>query len=268
MAMQRRTVLAGAAALPLAGCVVPSRAPPAATPEAPYPRATQHPAWHLVGDSTMANKPLEPPNPERGWGQALRERLHEPARLVNHAANGRSTRRFDDEGRWRHLLGELAPGDVVLIQFGHNDAKADDPARFAAADTDYRHYLQRFVHEVRRHGATPWLATPLARRRFDAQGRLQDTHGDYPRVMREVAAGTDTPLLDLTASSSALLQRLGPDACKALFLWLAPGEWSRHPQGKADNTHFSVAGASTMAGLAVAEMQRLKLPLLDGLERG
>lgn len=261
MALQRRSLLAAALPLPwFSGCATTPGTP---ATQALWPRATLHPALHLVGDSTMADKPLAPPNPERGWGQALRGRLHEPARLLNHAANGRSTRRFDNEGRWRHLLGELAAGDGVLIQFGHNDAKADDPERYAAADTDYRRYLLRFVYEVRERGASPWLATPLARRQFDADGRLQDTHGDYPRVMREVAAATATPLLEMNGASRALLQRLGPEASKALFLWLAPGQWARYPQGKTDNTHFTLAGAEAMAGLAVEEMRRLGLAGLD-----
>ena len=29
------------------------------------------PTLHLIGDSTMADKPKEPANPETGWGQAL-----------------------------------------------------------------------------------------------------------------------------------------------------------------------------------------------------
>ena len=54
---------------------------------------------HLVGDSTMSDKP-NLAYPERGWGQLLPEFLLPQLKVVNHAANGRSTRRFLNEGRW------------------------------------------------------------------------------------------------------------------------------------------------------------------------
>lgn len=222
------------------------------------PRAGVHPALHLVGDSTMADKPLVPPNPERGWGQLLRERLREPARLVNHAVNGRSTQSFREEGRWDHLLRQLAPGDVVLIQFGHNDARRDDPRRFAEADTSYREHLRRYVGELRARGALPLLATPVARRRFDAAGQVQDTHGRYLAVVRELAAELQVPLLDLNAATTRWLQALGPEASRPMFQWLAPGQWLRHPEGRRDDTHYSEAGARAVAALAVAELRRLR----------
>jgi lysophospholipase L1-like esterase len=59
----------------------------------------------MIGDSTMANKPLE--SPECGWGMALGEFLADPAMVQNHAVNGRSTKSFIDEGRWAEVLAEL-----------------------------------------------------------------------------------------------------------------------------------------------------------------
>lgn len=230
----------------------------------PGPLATVHPALHLVGDSTMADKPVSPPNPEHGWGQLLRMLMAEPARLVNHAVNGRSTKSFRDEGRWDRLLEQLRPGDTVLIQFGHNDAKADDPKRFADARHAYRDNLRRFVGELKARGATAVLATPLARREFDAHGRLLDGHGAYPDVVRAVAREEGVPLLDLHRASRALLERAGPEDSKAWFLWTGTGDIERypadrHPDGLRDNTHFSAEGARTMARMAAEGLRALGL---------
>ena len=233
-------------------------AQPAADPS--LPRASARPALHLAGDSTMADKPLDPPNPERGWGQLLRERLREPARLVNHAMNGRSTRSFRDEGRWDHLLSQLAAGDTVLIQFGHNDARLDDPKRFSDEAT-YAENLRRFVREVRERQATPLLATPIVRRKFDARGLLVDTHAGYPDAMRRVAREEGVPLLDLQRASRAYVQRVGDEASRALYQWLPPGAWARFPDGRRDDTHFSEAGARAIAALAEQEMRALGLPI-------
>lgn len=240
-----------------------TRDPPA--PQTLGAIATVHPALHLAGDSTMADKPQQPPHPERGWGQLFREFIREPARIVNHAANGRSTKRFLDEGRWAHLLSQLAPGDFVLLQFGHNDAKQDDPARYAPARGAYQDNLRRFVREVRARGATPWLATPLMRRQFDTGGRLVDSHGDYPAAMRAVAAELQVPLLDLHRSSAALLQGLGDEPSKVLFMWIPPGQYDTLPEGKQDNTHFTERGARAMARLAAEAMQQQGLPVKDWL---
>ncbi len=249
----------------------PSPGAAAAETPAPAPQtlgafATVHPALHLAGDSTMADKPLTPPYPERGWGQLFRGLLKEPQRLLNHAANGRSTKRFIDEGRWDHLLSQLAPGDFVVLQFGHNDARIDDPARYAPARGAYQDNLRRFVREVRARGATPWLATPLMRRQFDAGGRLVDTHGDYPAAMRAVAAELQVPLLDLHAASAALLQGLGPEASKPLFMWIAPGEYAALPESRQDNTHFTERGALAMARLAADAMRQQGLAVKDWLK--
>lgn len=229
------------------------------------PVATVHPALHLVGDSTMADKRTPPSYPERGWGQLFRTLLREPERLVNHAANGRSTKRFVDEGRWAHLLTQLAPGDFVLAQFGHNDQKDDDPLRYAPAATVFKDHLRRFVRDARERGATPWLATPVTRRSFDAGGRLVETLGDYPEAAHEVAREQGVALLDLHERTREWVRALGPEASKAMFMWIAPGTNSHLPQGRQDNTHFVEAGALAVAKLAAALMREQRLPVADWL---
>jgi lysophospholipase L1-like esterase len=244
----------------LAGC----SSAPAGDARFPLRRATVHPALHLVGDSTMADKP-DPPeqHPERGWGQLLRAFMHEPARLVNHAANGRSTRRFVDEGRWAHVLTQLQAGDHVLVQFGHNDQKADDPARFADADTDFKAFLRRFAADVRGRGAVVLLATPVARRRFDRAGRIENTLGRYPQAVREVAAELGTPLIDLQSLTARHLEALGPEASKAEFMWIEPGRWPALPQGRRDDTHYVERGARATAALAARALAE-QVPALRG----
>jgi pectinesterase len=151
------------------------------------PKPERGPSLFLAGDSTMADKP-DLSHPERGWGQLFRELVLPPLRFENRAVNGRSTKSFRDEGRWDAIVKALSPGDWVVIQFGHNDEKAADPARFTATEGGFRANLERFVREARARGGQPVLATPIVRRQFDDHGDFVDSHGDYPRVAREVAA--------------------------------------------------------------------------------
>lgn len=221
---------------------------------------------HLIGDSTMADKPVWPAQPERGWGQLLPLYLKNPDRVINYAQNGRSTKSFINEGRWNKVAAALRPGDWLIIQFGHNDEKKDKPGVYAAADSTYRDNLRKFIREARAKGATPVLATPIARRKFDDAGLLVDTHGDYPPAMRIVAEEEKVPLLEMNKTSSALLQSYGVERSKQLFLWLAPGEYESLPKGREDDTHLSAVGASRMAELAISEILRLDLGLKSWLK--
>ncbi len=216
----------------------------------------------LIGDSTMADKPVIPENPERGWGQLLPLYFHPDVTVDNHAVNGRSSKSFRDEGRWDVVLERLRPGDWVVIQFGHNDEKPD-----AARHTDpfgtYTENLRRYATEARERGAHAILATPVVRRDFDDKGVLQPTHGDYPEAVRKLAKEMDAPLLDMTERSRKLLMRLGNTRSERLFIWTVPSEYSRFPDGNSDNTHFNALGATRMCDLAVAGILE-KIPMLAG----
>ena len=146
------------------------------------------PTIYMIGNSTMANKPYKNGNPEKGWGQVFPLYFNEGIKIENHAVNGRSTKSFIDEGKWNVVLERVKKNDYVIIEFGHNDSKQEDPKRFADANTDYRNNLMKFVNETRSKGGIPILATPIVRRRFDKEGKFYDVHGDYPKVVRDVAA--------------------------------------------------------------------------------
>lgn len=209
---------------------------------------------HLIGDSTMANKPIIPANPERGWGQMLPMYFKETVHVENYAQNGRSSKSFIAEGRWDKVLAALQPGDFVLIQFGHNDEKTNDVKRGTAPFGEYTTNLVRFIRETREHQAIPILATSTARRKFDAAGNLIDTHGDYPKAVRLVAADQHAPLLELCTATEKLLQQLGPDSSKRLFDWIPAGEFAADAKKLEDDTHFNAYGASRVCDLAVAEI--------------
>ena len=225
------------------------------------PRAQPVTVW-LAGDSTMAQKQPDK-RPETGWGEALQPCFDSTeVRVANRAMNGRSTRSFVAEGRWRAIVDSLQPGDYVFVQFGHNDEKVGT-GNYSSPD-DYRANLVRFVDEVRAKGAHPVLFTPVVRRRFDGE-RLVDTHGRYPDAARAAARERDVPLVDMTRASAELVERMGPDSSRALWLHLEPGAHANYPAGVRDDTHFNPRGAQRMAGLAIDAMRALRLDLATRL---
>ncbi len=230
----------------------------------PVPKGTTTampaPRLHLVGDSTMADK-VNLAYPERGWGQLLPEFMLPQLSIINHAANGRSTLRFFNEGRWQLLLTELKAGDYVLIQFGHNDQKQDDASRYAAADSTFPTLLSRFIAEIRAKEAMPMLATPICRRSFNAQGQLENNLSEYAEATRKVASHEKVPLFDLNAQSCADLSRFGLAASQAYFIQVPAGLYQQFPDGKIDNTHLNAQGASWIAQLFVRELKKQQHPL-------
>jgi len=210
---------------------------------------------YLAGDSTMAQK-LPAKRPETGWGEMLSKFFQEGTVIIdNRAQNGRSTRTFISEGRWQTIVDALKPGDYVFIQFGHNDESKEKVDRYTPP-ADYRNNLIKFVSEVRAKKATPVLLTPVRRRRFDKDGRLQDTHGEYPDIVRSVATEYRVVLIDMHRGSGAVLDQYGVEGSRKLFLQLKPGENSNYPDGIEDNTHFNPLGAEVMAGLAADGIRR------------
>lgn len=205
------------------------------------------PVIYMAGDSTMANKPIDD-NPERGWGQLLPEFFNNEISIQNHAMNGRSTRSFIYEGRWDSLVNKLKKGDFVVIQFGHNDGSIQKVERYCTP-IEYKYNLTRFIKDLRKKGAKPILCTSIQRRKFDGNGIFQDTNGDYPKYVRELAAQFNVPLVDMQKKSEIVILAHGVEGSKKIFLHIKPVVYKTLPDGREDNTHFSEYGARLMAGL-------------------
>jgi len=220
----------------------------------------------LIGDSTMANK-KQVDLPETGWGQVFQEYFTETVEIHNHAVNGRSTKSFRDRGHWEGVYSQLEKNDYVIIQFGHNDSKTDDTTRYAPARTDYKNNLIRYIDEIRSKGATPMLATPVYRRKFDNEGKLVDAHGEYPQVVREVAALKKVELLDLHKLSGEFIQEQGESLSQLMFMHVNKNTYPKFPEGITDNTHFTYYGARCIAALAAEELMNIKNPLRNFLKK-
>lgn len=229
----------------------------------------------MMGDSTMADKPLsksvtdtitgesfEEPFLERGWGQLLPELVAGETKVMNYGRNGRSTRTFIEEGLWTDLYSNIAPGDIVIIQFGHNDGVPTK--RSYTIPAQFRLNFVAFVNEVKDAGGYPVLCTPVARRKFE-DGELVATHGEYPDIIRSVAKQTHVPLIDMEELTSDWLRAAGEEDSKAFFHKLAAGVSKLYPNGLDDNTHFNEEGARAVAEMFVRDVQRQELTRLTRL---
>lgn len=261
-------------ATPLLAQTTPAQPPSnqaTATPPAPAPSnaaraaaaalgAPGRPKIVIAGDSTAADYT---PNryPQMGWGQVLKCSLSGEVDVVNAARGGRSIKSFVAEGLFSDMIKQVSPGDTVLIQFGHNDASAGRPDRYTDPEGDYRELLRAYVAIVRGRRAVPVLITPVARRNW-RNGRVQDSFPRYSAAVRAVARDTGAPLVDLTASSMALVQSLGEEPSKRYFLhYTAADRVAPYPQGVTDDTHFSELGARAMAALVAEGLKAAGVPV-------
>ncbi len=230
----------------------------------------------LIGDSTVADYSLEKDYrtkryPIMGWGQVfqsfmapdslklIRNLIRSDSAVVDdRAMGGKSTRSFFEEGRWSEIYRQLRPGDLVLIQFGHNDASVNKGERYTSLP-GYREFLRLYVSQSYEKGAIPILVTPVARNYPWKDGVLGNTHGTYPDAMKEVAAGTGAGLIDLNALSMDYFSRRGRDyVTMTYFMNFPPGLYEAYPDGSRDNTHFQPAGATVVAQLLFNAMKDLK----------
>ncbi|GAA3890077.1 rhamnogalacturonan acetylesterase [Streptomyces lacrimifluminis] len=241
MSLSRRQVtVAALAAVPLAA---------AASESASAHSGRRSRTIYIAGDSTAAQKYADAA-PETGWGMALPFFLQKESVVANHAVNGRSSKSFFDEGRLDAILDVIAPGDFLIIQFGHNDEKSADPVRYTEPWTTYQDHLRLYIDGARARGARPVLATSVERRKFDASGNALPTHGDYPAAMRVLAEQEGVALLDIQALSIALWQEAGVEESKKYFNWTATEQ---------DNTHFNPPGAIAVARLVAAGLVRRRV---------
>jgi lysophospholipase L1-like esterase len=207
------------------------------------------PTVFLAGDSTVTDQPREP---GASWGQMLTRFLKPDVAVANHAESGETLKSFITGLRLAKVLSQMKKGDYLFIQFGHNDSKASWPQTYVEAGSTYKAYLKAFIAEARLRGATPVLVDPMQRRQFDANGKIRNSHGNYPDAVREVAKEEGVAFIDLTAMSVAFYEALGPDRAYLAFAGSGPNR---------DATHHDNYGAYELAKCIVQGIRDNKLDL-------
>ncbi|PRD54209.1 rhamnogalacturonan acetylesterase [Sphingobacterium gobiense] len=226
------------------------------------------PTIYLIGDSTVRNSNQE----YWGWGSLLGEFLDTAQITVaNHAMAGRSTRTFRKEGRWDRVKENMKPGDVLLIQFGHNEGSKPDTTRqgyrgvlrgigqdsitldWGYGETEivrtYGENLRRFVRETKEIGAYPILLSMIPRNQWDEQGRTKRANQDFGLWARQIAEEEHVPFLDLNEITAKKYDEIGPKQVKAKYF---PG----------DHTHTNYDGAMENAASVITGLKNIQHPLV------
>ncbi|AXA92094.1 hypothetical protein DPH57_13620 [Massilia sp. YMA4] len=247
----------------------------------PEPANPALPSLILIGDSTVRNgkddgQDLGPAG-QWGWGRPIAD-YFDPARInvVNRAVGGLSSRTYLTSGHWQRTLAFVKRGDVVIMQFGHNDAspvnddrRARGTLRGTGEESDtidnlltgqretvhtYGWYLRRFIADIRARGATAIVCSPVPFKRWDADGRTRRARADYGGWAAQVARQELAGFIDLNEAAAAWYDALGRDAVLRLFPQVTPDE----------TVHTNLAGARLNAEVVVAGIRALGVPVLVG----
>ncbi len=204
---------------------------------------------YLCGNSTVVDQTREP---WASWGQMIPYFFNTNVVFANHAESGLSADSFIGSGRLKKIISEIKEGDYVLIEFGHNDQKQSGPG--VGAYYSFMTNLKMYIDEARAKGAIPVLITPTQRRKFDENGKNQNSHGEYPDAIRWLAAKENVALVDLNEITNTLIEAFGSENSKKLFVHYRAGTFSGQNKTLADNTHFSSFGAYEVAKCVITGM--------------
>lgn len=89
------------------------------------------PTIYTCGDSTMAKGGAANGETD-GWGEYLGN--YTTATVVNKAIAGRSARSYWEEGRFSAVADLVVDGDIVIIEFGHNDGGSPESSDNGRSD--------------------------------------------------------------------------------------------------------------------------------------
>ena len=221
----------------------------------------------LCGNSTVVDQGTEP---WASWGQMFTRwfvsnkpspntQHPTPISIANYAESGLTATSFMAQNRLEKILSVIREGDYVICEFGHNDEKEKGPGTGA-----WYHYsvaLKKFVDMVRAKKGNVIFCTPTQRRFFDSEGKIKNTHGDFPAAMKSVAERENVPLIDLNAETKTLFETMGVEDSKHLLVHYPMGTFPWQQKKFSDNTHFNPFGAYEVSKLVVMGLKRLNSPL-------
>ena len=227
----------------------------------------EKPVLYIIGDSTVRNGDGTGKSQQWGWGSFIAPYFDTTRMGVqNHAIGGRSSRTFITEGRWERITSKLKKGDIVIMQFGHNDGgPLDDTARARGSirgigedsariynpirkmnETVYSFggYMRRYIRETRAAGAIPIVCSPIPRNDWK-NGKVVRSPQSYAGWAKSVAEAEGVAFIDLNDIIATRYEAMGPEAVKPFF--------------PVDHTHTDKAGAQLNAEIVMAELKKLGL---------
>ncbi len=218
--------------------------------------ATEHemPVIYIAGDSTVTDQPAEYPYEPHstfcGWGQMVGGFLKPGIAVSNHAQSGSTTAEFMSSN-WEVVKSRLKPGDVLIVEFGHNDQKITELDAYGG----YRKNLIYYINEAKARGAYPIINAPINRIIFQPDGTITDLLGEYAAACRDTAAEYGVPFVNMLTLTTEFFEAAG-----AIDAW----NWFRCKGDERDYTHTNDLGGELIAKMFLGEVVKQGIkPIAD-----
>ena len=200
---------------------------------------------HVIGDSTVCNY-KDSAYPQTGWGQILGSFFDgSRVQVVNYAIGGRSSKTFVQEGRLDEVKAKLQKGDIMMVQFGHNDRYFGSKAREVPFDS-LGYWLQKYADVAKGAGVTLVYVTPM-NMNMGANGRNIFTEYNVVGKMEELAKKNGAVYVNLNAKSYNAYSKSWDPAyvSRYQFKMFLKGEYPNYPDGVTNDgtTHFQESGS-------------------------
>ena len=216
---------------------------------------------YIVGDSTVDEFLTEAGTPkdttyfyERcGWGGHIKD-YTEKLTIKNYGASGRSSKDYLGTSYYTDIKNNIKAGDYLMIGFGHNDQKSDDPTRFTDAskpitdNTSFQYSLyENYIKLAEDKGATPILCTPIVRLSASGDYTGSTAHktatGDYRQAIVDLGTAKSVKVIDLTTYTKDLYTKIGYDEA-VYYHAITSGVSATEPSlTSVDTTHINNYGA-------------------------
>lgn len=203
----------------------------------------------LIGNSTVTA--------DKGWGGRLPSKFQNHITILNSAVGGRSSKSWYDEGRLPAVLAENP--DYIFIEFGHNDQPGKGIERETDPETTFQDYLKIYIDAAKSIGATPVIISPVTRRYFGSDGKIDTTWSgyldDYADGAKAIATAENVAFINLFYLSVAHHNEIGETASMTY----------NGPTDPDDITHFNTTGAKAITNLIVEEIEAVLPNLAEHL---
>ena len=210
----------------------------------------------LCANSTVVDQDYEP---WIGWGQIAPLFFNDKVSIANYAESGETVSGFIGRRRLEKLLTQMKAGDYIFMEFGHNDQKEKGEGK--GPYQNFTEGLKHFLIKAREKGANPVFITPTQRRSFNKEGKIVDTHGDYPDAMRKLAKEEGIPLIDLHSYTRTLYEAMGVEKSINAFVHYPANTFPNQTKELKDNTHFNPYGGYQIAQSVIYGIKQVQLPL-------
>lgn len=207
----------------------------------------------FIGDSLAADYNIIA-LPQVGYGSILREYKADDIVFINLARQGCSTKSFLAQGRFKIVEDSISEGDLLLVEFGNNDEKINDPLRYTNKNKDFIDNLKYFYTTASNNNALCIFITSPTRCKFE-NNQIIDTHLGYPEAIVNFCNNNGYLCIDLNELTKKLYNYIGEKEALKYHLVYDKGIHKRFINGSDDTSHYNLNGAKMIVELLLRELK-------------